>query len=171
MSTAVPFNPQNKFVKGRNWVKYPRPNQTDPNEFTLTEEAFAYLTTQATSTAEATSLVASASVEDQNAAIGATDISDGALAAGVYQFDWFVMIRTAAGVSSSATVSVDFTLNAQTKTLTYSAVNGNTTGTFGHGGGLVWIDNASPVRYSVAYASNAAGVMHYDAYFTLRRVA
>jgi hypothetical protein len=97
-------------------------------------------------------------------------MSGSALAAGTYEFEWFVSIRTAAGTSSSVIVTVDFTYRTATKTFSYPTVNGNTTGTFGHGGGIIVIDNASPVRYSTTYASNAAGVMHYDLILILRRV-
>jgi hypothetical protein len=129
-----------------------------------------YFDRQALSISLSTAVVNPAEALDQNASIAATDMSGGALAAGTYQFDWFVSIRTAAGVSSSVIVTVDFVYRGATKTFSYPTVNGNTTGTFGHDGGLIVIDNASPVRYSTTYASNAAGAMHYDLILVLRRV-
>lgn len=129
-----------------------------------------YFDRQASSLALATAVVNTAEALDQTASIAATDMSGGSLPAGTYEFEWFVSIRTAAGVSSSVIVTVDFAYRGATKTLSYATVNGNTTATFSHGGGIIVIDNASPIRYATTYASNPAGAMHYDLILVLRRV-
>lgn len=171
---ATPVNPlpfpSDPIVVLRDKRKYPNPSEKDPKEGYASQRFQEYMDRQSSNLALATSVVNTAEALDQNASIAATDMSGAALAAGTYEFIWFVSIRTAAGVSSSVIVTLDFVYRTATKTFSYPTVNGNTTGTFGHGGGIIVIDNASPVRYSTTYASNAAGAMHYDLILVLRRV-
>lgn len=172
---ASPINPlplpsNDRLVQIRDRQKYPGKDDKDPKEGFITQRWQEYLDRQASGLSQATSAVNEAEALDQSASIAAVDMSGSALAGGIYEFVWFVSIRTAAGVSSSVIVTLDFIYRAVTKAISYATVNGNTTGTIGHGGGIIVIDNASPVRYSTTYASNPGGAMHYDFTAVLRRV-
>lgn len=162
--------PSEPLIVLRDKRKYPDPREKDPREGYMSDRFREYFDRQAAGLAVATAVVNSVEALDQTASIAATDMSGASLASGTYEFTWFVSIRTAAGLSSSVIVTVDFVYRSATKTLSYSAVNGNTTATFGHGGGIIVIDSASPVRYSTTYASNPASAAHYDLLLVLRRV-
>jgi len=172
---ATPINPlplpsNELLVFLRDRQRYPRAEDKDPKEGRITPRWQEYLDREAANLSKSTTLINSASALNQSASIAATDFSGAALPAGTYEFEWFATVKTAAGVSSSLIVTVDFVYSSVTKTLSYTAMTGNTTGTFAHSGGIIVIDNASPVRYSTTYASNAAGAMHYDLFLVLRRV-
>lgn len=108
----------------------------------------------------------------QGAAIATTSIpTDGDLSAGLYRVTWYARITTAAGVSSSLTVSFGWTDGAISQTHSGAAITGNTTTTFQSGTLLLRTDAASPITYATTYASNAAGVMRYSLYITLERLA
>lgn len=98
---------------------------------------------------------------NQNAAIGTTALL-AAANAGVYRVSWRMRVVTPDGVASSATISVISTEGAIVITQTGAAMNGNTTGTSQSGEFLVTADGASPISFSVAYASTTPGQMVYN---------
>jgi hypothetical protein len=106
----------------------------------------------------------------QTAAIGTTAIPAGVLAAGYYRISTVVRVTTAAGASSSLTVSVSFISSGvsctQTGTaLTSNAVNAPQGETF-----VVKVDAPGPISYAVAYSSTPAG-MAYELTVILERLA
>lgn len=107
----------------------------------------------------------------QGAAIGTTSIGTPD-ADGLYQIQWHLAITTAAGVSSSAQVTFSWTERTVTKTYVGTLVNGNTTTTHESAPPiLIRADAATPITYSVSYASNPAGVMRFALDIVLTQVA
>jgi hypothetical protein len=136
----------------------------------LTERWLEYLTQQAADQASASTRVNSLELKDKSASLGATDFSGGDLDAGLYEVLAYATIITPAGVSSSLTVTLDWTDRSASKSAS-GVTTGNTTGTVLQVGGLIRVDSASPVRYSTTYVSNPAAAMVYDLLVVLRRVA
>lgn len=109
------------------------------------------------------SILSVTSLEEQNAAISATDFADTKdLAAGLYLVLYHARITTAAGTSSSLTVTVGWTEGAVAQTQAGAAMTGNTTTTHQSGVFLIRSDPDESITYETAYASNAAGVMQYS---------
>jgi hypothetical protein len=97
----------------------------------------------------------------QGAAIGTTNIPLPAITAGQYILSYYARITTAAGVSSSLTVTLGWTESSIPLTFSGVPMTGNTTTTVQSGSIMVVADGNTPLNYSTAYASNAAGVMKY----------
>lgn len=110
------------------------------------------------------------SIADGNASVAATAIFT-PVADGLYSFQYAAAVNTADGVSSSLTTAIDWTWNANTKTRTYAAMNGNTTGTSDAGYTLIYADAGAPIRYTLTYASNTPGQMRYSFYALVSSVA
>jgi hypothetical protein len=115
---------------------------------------------------------ANASLSDQSASIGSTDLASGALlGAGLYRVSYYARITTPATVSSSLQVSYSWTDGGVTLVSTGAAMTGNTTATVQQGGGLIYSDGASPITYSATYASVGATAMKYRLAVTVERVS
>lgn len=110
------------------------------------------------------------SLEDQGAAISATDLANGVLTEGVYRISYHARITTAAGVSSSLTVAFIWTHGAVVQTYTGTSITGNTVTTYQSGTFLIHCDADSDLTYEAAYASNAAGVMKYSLDVMLEKI-
>lgn len=110
---------------------------------------------------------------NQAAAIVTTAFpTDGDLSAGLYRVGWYGQVITPAGVSSSFQVTLSWTLNGVTQTLTGALMNGNTTTTREcNGAQVIAIDASSPITVAVAYASNPASAMAFNFYAHLERLA
>jgi len=113
---------------------------------------------------------ASVSEADLNASVAATTLltpeQDG-----LYSFQFYTSVLTAAGVSSSLTPALNWTEGGVAKTHTFTAMTGNTTTTNASESYLVKADGDAPIRYVLTYASNAASAMHYAFYAVLASVA
>lgn len=109
-------------------------------------------------------------VTAQAAAIGATDMAGGSLSAGLYRVSWRARITQAATTSSSLTVTVDYVDAGLALTFAGAAMTGNAVTTWQSESKLIRIDNASPVRYSTAYASVGATSMQYELRLVLEEV-
>lgn len=101
-------------------------------------------------------------LEEQNASIAAMDLPDRVLPAGVYRISYYARITTAAGVSSSLTVTFAWTDGGVAQTYSGAAINGNTTTSYQSGSIVIRTDEGADVTYATTYASNAAGVMQYS---------
>ncbi len=108
--------------------------------------------------------------EAQGASIGATDVSDGTLAAGLYRLSYYMRVTRAASTSSSLQFEVTWTDGGVAQAETFTAITGNTTGTHQFGTMLIRSDKNSPVRYATTYASTGATTMLYALYVTLEHV-
>lgn len=109
------------------------------------------------------SVLSLVSLEEQNAALSATDFAQTKdLAAGVYVVLYHARITTAAATSSSLTVTVRWTEGGVAMSQAGSAVTGNTTATHQSGVFVIRSDAAEDVTYETTYASNGAGEMEYS---------
>lgn len=100
---------------------------------------------------------------DQNASLATTSMDGGTLSAGLYSVSWYLAITVADGVSSSAQVAIAWVDSGNAKSYTAAAVTGNTTSTVQVDQIItIYSDGASPISYTLTYASNTPGAMHYD---------
>lgn len=97
------------------------------------------------------------SLSAQTKEITATDLGPGGLAAGLYRVEYYARITTAAGVSSSLTVTFAWTDGGVAQSWSGAAMTGNTTATNQSGALLIRIDKATAVNYSATYASAGGG--------------
>jgi hypothetical protein len=142
--------------------EYVEKRQKDPQEGMVTQPWIDFFTDQEQLTGQAPSRVASANLTTQSASIGATDLTGGSISAGLYRITYYMEITQAAGVSSSITVSFDWSSGGVAKTFPGTAETGNTTTTYQSGIFMIRSDNLSPVRYSTTYVSVGAPVMEYS---------
>lgn len=112
-------------------------------------------------------IVAPVSSTTQAAAIGTTTLSPAQPAAGLYRVTWYARITTAAGVSSSLTVTVNYTDHGQAVSLVGTAITGNTVTTVQSLTAMFYSDELTAITYSTAYASNPASAMQYELYVVL----
>jgi hypothetical protein len=103
----------------------------------------------------------------QSAAIGTTPIPLPSISSGAYRVNYYIRKTTADGVSSSLTITFSWTESSQALSLSgpalvVDAVTAVQSGTF-----PILSDAASPISYSVAYASNTPGQMKYRVYILL----
>jgi hypothetical protein len=120
---------------------------------------------------DAPSRIQTVSLVSQSASIGATSIPSTTLTAGLYRVTWYLRISTAAATSSSVTVTVGWTDDTVTMSLSGAAVTGNTTTTSQTQTSLLAVDNASPVTYATVYSSVGSPVMQYALDITLESVS
>jgi hypothetical protein len=120
---------------------------------------------------DAPSRIQTISLVGQSASIGATSIPSSTLTAGLYRVTWYLRISTAAGTSSSVTVTIGWTDDTVTMSLSGAAVTGNTTATSQTQTSLLAVDNASPVTYATTYSSSGSPAMQYALDITLEAVA
>jgi hypothetical protein len=111
------------------------------------------------------------SIEDSGLTAGVTITPIGAdQIAGKYRFSIYLQVVTPAGVSSSLQVTLTWTYNGVVQTEVFGLLNGNLTTTHQ---GVVYsfdLDDAGPVSYTIAYASNPANAMVYDYSLSLELV-
>lgn len=107
----------------------------------------------------------------QGASIASTAIPiTGPVTAGLYRLSTYARITTAAGASSSLTVTLGFTDGAVSQTVNGAALTANTTTTWQSLTYLIRADEATSITYATTYASSAAGVMKYSLYVRVERV-
>lgn len=109
-------------------------------------------------------------ITDGNASVAATTIFTPE-ADGLYSFQYAASVNTADGVSSSLTTLIDWTWGSNTKTKTFAAMTGNATTTNDSGYWLFYATAAAPIRYTLTYASNTPGAMHYSWYALVSSVS
>lgn len=166
----VPIPVHERMVSLRNRKRYPRPEDSDPQEGMATRSWIEWLTNQSAIQASSPRRVSYVELQDKAASVAATDISDGGLEAGFYRVSYYATISQAATTSCSLVVALDWTDRSAVKTLTGTAVTTNSTATVQVGGGLIRIDSNSPVRYTTTYGSVGATPMQYDLVITLERL-
>lgn len=104
------------------------------------------------------------SVSAQSAAILATALVV-STAQPIYRVSYDLRIAIAAGVSSAAQVTIGWTQGGIAQTYTGANVNGNTTTSRDSGVVILRPDAGTVITYAASYASNAAGVMNFEADF------
>jgi len=133
----------------------------DPQEGHLTDAWTAWFTQLTQTTEGSPQRVASVTLTAQAASIGATDMSTGALSAGLYRISYYARITQAATTSSSLTVTLDWTDGGVSPSFSGAAMTANTVTTFQSETKIIKVDALSPIRYSTTYASVGATPMQY----------
>lgn len=145
-----------------------RPEEIDENEGKMAEVWIPYMQSQSSITATAVRQTTSPVVlTAQSASIGVTSIPAASLAGGLYRVTYWARVTTAAGTSSSLSVTLSWTDSGVACSKAFTAVTGNTTATTDSNSYLVNIDGASPISYSTTYASVGAPAMIYALSLTL----
>lgn len=166
----APF-PQSDPIASPQRDEYRAKRERDPKEGLITQPWIDYYSSQTQLMESFPSRVFSVQLTGQKTSLGATDMTDGTLSAGLYRLSFYARITTAAAISSSLTVAFDWQDGGLTQTYTNVAVTGNTTTTFQGNPTLTFrIDSQSPVRYSTTYASDLVGQMEYCLYINLEEV-
>lgn len=168
---AVPIPISERVINLRDKTRFPDPKDSDPREGTITRSWAEWFTNQSTIQSTTARRVFDASVTDQQASIGATDVSTGILAAGLYRVSYYATIVQGATTSSSLTVTLDWTDRSASKSVSGAAITANLNSAAQSGTFLIRIDKNSPVRYSTTYASVGATVMLYDLTVTLEAMS
>lgn len=109
-------------------------------------------------------------ISDGNASVAATTIFTPEVD-GLYSFQYAAAVNVVDGVSSSLTTAIDWTWGANTKTFTFPAMNGDATTTSDSGYRLIYATAGAPIRYTLTYASNTPGQMHYSFYALVSSVS
>lgn len=170
MANPVPLPSGEHLIVTRNRQRYPRFQDADPNEGRISQRWSEYFNALSDEVSQAARRLHSAELRDQDASIAATDVTDATLVAGTYRLSYYATIVVAATVSSSLTVALDWTDRAQSKTITFSAITANTTGTVQSQTLLIRISSNSPVRYATTYSSTGDTAMEYDLKVVLERI-
>ncbi len=105
----------------------------------------------------------------KSAAVVTTPFTTAILTAGQYRVSAFTQIITAASINSSVIVTFSFTSNTVACTVAAPAVTSNDPTLPSGFVDLISIDAGTPISYSVAYVSNAAGMV-YTTKLVLERV-
>lgn len=173
----VPIPIDTPIGKRRDFEAYPlpkksnEPDRIDPNEGKLPQVWVDYLSFQDQAAANAVQRLFLVSLTGQSASIGATDLSNGSLTSGVYNFKYYTRITTPATIASSLQITLDWKDGGVTQQEQGAVLNANTTTTHESAGFFVHIDGTSPVRYAAAYVSAGATAMQYSLYVALERVS
>lgn len=96
----------------------------------------------------------------QVAALATTPFLTGSLSGGLYRVSVFTHITTPASVNSSLTVTVSFTHHGLACSLAGAALATNLTTSVQSNIWTIAIDPGTPISYSTAYVSNAAGMQY-----------
>lgn len=111
-------------------------------------------------------------VVGSSTSVPTTPIDGGTLGAGLYAISWYLAVVTAAGVSSSAQVTISWIDHGVAKSYIGAVMNGNTSTTVQVSERLlIYSDGASPISYALAYTSVPAGAMVYTFRPVLQAVA
>lgn len=137
----------------------------------LTDSWNQYFTQQGTDIEQAASRVALKSLADQSASIGATDVTDGTLPAGWYRLSYYERVTQAATTSSSLTFTAGWTDKGQAMSQAFAAITGNILTTYQEGSLFIYSDGASPITYTITYASVGATPMKYKLGVVLERIS
>lgn len=137
----------------------------------LTQPWIDYLTTMSTQVSQGPTRINNIPLSGQQASIAPTDFSGGVLGAGLYRIAYYAQVTQAATISSSLTVTFDWTSGGVAQSLSGAAMTGNTINTVQSGSILIMVDSATPVRYSTTYASAGATPMIYSLFVSLEVVA
>lgn len=111
------------------------------------------------------------SLTAQAASIGATEIVQATLNAGLYRVSYAARVTRAATTSSTLTVAISWTAGGVTQAISGSAMTGNTTATFQTNTYLIKLDQAAPITYATTYGSVGGTTMLYELSVVLENVA
>lgn len=167
MANQVPIPAQDPIARTPR-EKFRQRNERDPQDGLVTDPWRDYFTQMGLGQSQSSSRVGQpVQLSTQSASIGATDFSGGTLAGGLYRINYYVRVTQAASVSSSITVSFDWSDGGVAITYPGTAEAGNTTATYHSDTFPIHVDSLSPIRYSTTYASVGGTPMQYQLFCVL----
>ncbi len=110
-------------------------------------------------------------VDSSSASIGVTSFPLSTVNAGMYRVGWAARVTTAAGISSSLTVSVAYTRLGVSCVQTSAAMTSNATNQPASGSFILHADGGAPITWSTTYGSSGAPAMVYELDMTCENVA
>lgn len=149
-----------------------RQKEIESREGTLTTPWIDYFTSLGGQVQAGSSRVAQVAFPaGQTASIGATDITNGAIAAGLYAFWFYLRITVAGGAGYTVQVTLDWLDGGVARSFVGNVMPGTILANNNSDGvPLIRVDGGSPVRYSVAVVVGAPPVMQYALDVVLLRV-
>ena len=149
----------------------PEPDKLTQKEY-VTDPWARFFNTQSEQLSRvATRLVPPIAKVTQNASIASTAIAPNLSAAGLYWLTYYARITKVGAVSSSLTVTLNWTDHGVAQTFSGAAITGNTVTSWQSETNLVYIDASTALTYSTTYASNAANEAEYELYIAILSVA
>lgn len=145
-------------------------DERDPQEGFATEPWVRYLTANATAVSQAAARLAVVELSGQSTSLTATAFAFGDVVAGLYRLSYYATVSRAATTSSSLSLTFTHTDGGLTKSITTTAITGNTTATYTAGMVLLRVDNAAPVTFGTTYASVGATTMQYTLVIVVEKV-
>lgn len=116
-------------------------------------------------------LVAPISKTAQSDSIATADICPTQKASGLYRLAYYARITKPGGVSSSLTVTLNWTDHGVAQTFSGAAITGNLVTSWQTDTLLIYIDAGTAITYSTTYASNAANEAQYELYIQIESTA
>lgn len=107
----------------------------------------------------------------QSASLPATALNVGALVAGLYRLSYYSRITQAASVSSSLTITLNWTDGGVSCQANGVPMTGNTTSTTQSGSGLIHVDGVTSLTFSTTYVSVGGVPMQFSLYVVAELVA
>lgn len=135
--------------------------QKDPLEGLVTQSWIEALTNLSANVDDAPVRQSSVTLTTQGGSIGATDLTAGGLAGGLFRITYYARITRAATTSSSLTITFSWTETSVSPSYSGAAITGNTTTTIQSGSIMIRSDANSPITYATTYASVGATTMQY----------
>ena len=145
-------------------------DQRDPKEGLITEAWENYFGHQTALSEKFSARVANVSLTNQSTSIGATDMTDGTLSAGLYRLTYYFRITTVDSIGSDVQLVIDWQDGSQTLVFTGATVITNTLSSYQTGSlPLIRVDALAPVRYSTNVVM-ASGDGRHSLYIVLDEV-
>lgn len=170
MANTPPMPVQDHIANPRDWKRYPKPFEEDPNEGLVSDPWAKWLQFNNVTLQNTPRIATPASHTTQSASITTTAFLPGSFNGGLYRLTFYAEVTTAATTSSSLEVTFLWTAQTLTKTATSTAMTGNTTTTVNSGSFLVLADPNTPISYSTTYSSVGATSMVYNVYLLLENM-
>lgn len=136
--------------------------QKDPLEGHITLPWIDFFTAQGDAIQAAPSRVNAEALTNQDASVGATDLTGGNASAGLYRLTYYARLTQAATTSSSLEIVLDWTDNGIARSFNGAAITSNSTTTgWQSETKMIRSDGLSPIRYSTIYSSTGGTPMLY----------
>lgn len=127
-----------------------------------------WLTTLGTQVSNGATRIQGVTIPSGAGSIAPTDMTGGGASSGLFEIKYYLHVVVPAGVSSSLQITFNWTDRGVAMTATGAAMTGNTTTTYQSGElSLFHADAATPITYSLTYASAGVPAMQYDAWVVL----
>lgn len=144
-------------------IAYPRrQKEIETREGTLTTPWIDYFTSLGGQVQAGSSRVAAVALTAQGASIGATDITNGDIGAGLYAFSYYLRVTTAGGAGYTLQVTLDWLDGGVARSFQGVVLNGTVLANYESDGvPLIRVDGGAPVRYSVVVVAGVPPAIVY----------